>query len=94
MGVRGVRGLWNCVAMEQSGYIREWQNLLLTLSSYDTRIYGEIGISRFPPIVERLQFISDFQVVFLSQVFSATFLLQMYIHEAWHLSSCMLYLQT
>ena len=37
MGVRGVRGLWNCVAMEQSGYIREWQNLLLTLSSlYDS----------------------------------------------------------
>ena len=35
MGVRGVRGLWNCVAMEQSGYVREWQNLLLTLSSYD-----------------------------------------------------------
>ena len=33
MEVRGVRGLWNCVAMEQSGYIREWQNLLLTLSS-------------------------------------------------------------
>ena len=36
MGVRGVRGLWNCVAMEQSGYIREWQNLLLTLSA----LYG------------------------------------------------------
>ena len=27
MGVRGVRGLRNCGAMEQSGYIREWQNL-------------------------------------------------------------------
>ena len=37
MGVRGVRGLWNCVAMEQSGYVREWQNLLLTLSSWYQR---------------------------------------------------------
>ena len=24
----------NCIAMEQSGYISEWQNLLLTLTSY------------------------------------------------------------
>ena len=24
----------NCVAMEQSGYISEWQNLLLTLTSF------------------------------------------------------------
>ena len=23
----------NCIAMEQSGYISEWQNLLLTLTS-------------------------------------------------------------
>ena len=29
----------NCIAMEQSGYISEWQNLLLTLTSYDdTRV--------------------------------------------------------
>ena len=27
----------NCIAMEQSGYISEWQNLLLTLASYDRR---------------------------------------------------------
>ena len=27
MGVRGARGLWNCVAMEQSGYIREFQKI-------------------------------------------------------------------
>ena len=25
----------NCIAMEQSGYISEWQNLLLTLTSYN-----------------------------------------------------------
>ena len=25
----------NCIAMEQSGYISEWQNLFLTLTSYD-----------------------------------------------------------
>ena len=25
----------NCVAMEQSDYISEWQNLLLTLTSYN-----------------------------------------------------------
>mgnify|MGYP002227083539 CR=1 FL=1 len=24
----------NCIAMEQSGYISEWQNLLLTLTSF------------------------------------------------------------
>ena len=24
----------NCIAMEQSGYISKWQNLLLTLTSY------------------------------------------------------------
>ena len=42
MGVRGVRGLWNCVAMEQSGYIREWQNLLLTLSSCDVKLLKKV----------------------------------------------------
>ena len=42
MEVRGVRGLWNCVAMEQSGYIREWQNLLLTLSSYFAHCFFEL----------------------------------------------------
>ena len=26
----------NCIAMEQSGYISEWQNLLLTLTSFCT----------------------------------------------------------
>ena len=31
----------NCVAMEQSGYISEWQNLLLTLTSYD------VGVKRY-----------------------------------------------
>lgn len=30
----------NCIAMEQSGYISEWQNLLLTLTSfYHTYIF-------------------------------------------------------
>ena len=42
MEVRGVRGLWNCVAVEQSGYIREWQNLLLTLSSYFAHCFFEL----------------------------------------------------
>ena len=27
----------NCIAMEQSGYISEWQNLFLTLTSSDDR---------------------------------------------------------
>ena len=31
----------NCIAMEQSGYISEWQNLLLTLTSYD------VGVKRY-----------------------------------------------
>ena len=39
--------------------------------------------------VEGLQFILDYQVVFLSQVFSATFLLQMCSREAWRLFSYM-----
>ena len=47
MGVRGVRGLWNCVAMEQSGYIREWQNLLLTLSSlYNVKRSLDLSLCR------------------------------------------------
>ena len=31
----------NCIAMEQSGYISEWQNLLLTLTSYNVTSAAE-----------------------------------------------------
>ena len=57
MGVRGVRRLWNCVAMEQSGYIREWQNLLLTLSSWSDN-KKRMVISKILPL-----FIFEFRII-------------------------------